>query len=56
MRHFYICLLLLGFLSASDLARGDTGTKVIYTEQYITEIYMDAPKRVMQLLDVAETK
>ena len=56
MRHFYICLLLLGFLSVSALASGDKGTKDIYTEQYITDIYMDEPKRALQLLDEAETK
>lgn len=56
MRHFYICLPLLGFLSASALASGDKGTKNIYTEQYITDIYMDEPKRALQLLDEAETK
>jgi len=47
---------LLGFLSASALASGDKGTKDIYTEQYITDIYMDEPKRALQLLDEAETK
>ncbi len=56
MRHFYICLLLLSFLSASALASGDKETKDIYTEQYITDIYMDEPKRALQLLDEAETK
>lgn len=56
MRHFYICLLLLGFLPVSALASGDKGTKDIYTEQYITDIYMDEPKRALQLLDEAETK
>ena len=56
MRHFYICLLLLGFLSASALASGDKETKDIYTEQYITDIYMDEPERALQLLDEAETK
>lgn len=56
MRHFYICLLLSGFLSASALASGDKGTKDIYTEQYITDIYMDEPERALQLLDEAETK
>ncbi|WP_243462798.1 AraC family transcriptional regulator [Bacteroides stercorirosoris] len=38
------------------LASGDKGTKDIYTEQYITDIYMDEPKRALQLLDEAETK
>lgn len=56
MRHFYICLLLLGFLPVSALASGDKGTKDIYTEQYIADIYMDEPKRALQLLDEAETK
>ena len=56
MRHFYICLLLLGFLPVSALASGDKGTKDIYTEQYIADIYMDEPKRALQLLNEAETK
>ncbi|RGN38335.1 AraC family transcriptional regulator [Bacteroides oleiciplenus] len=56
MRHFYICLLLLGFLPVSVLASGDKGTKDIYTEQYIADIYMDEPKRALQLLNEAETK
>lgn len=56
MRHFYRCLLLLSFLSAFALASGDKGTQDIYTERYITDIYMDEPKRALQLLDEAETK
>lgn len=56
MRHFYICLLLLGFLPVSALASGDKKTQDIYTEQYITDIYMDEPECALQLLDEAETK
>lgn len=56
MRHFYICLLLLSFLSAFALASGDKSTQDIYTERYIMDIYMDEPERALQLLDEAETK
>ncbi len=55
MRHFYyLCFLLLGFLSLPVRAGGDNRAPEQYTREYIMKIYMTEPDRALQLLDEAE--
>ena len=55
MRHFYyLCFLLLGFLSLPVRARGDNRAPEQYTREYIMKDYMKDPVRTLQLLDKAE--
>ena len=55
MRHFYyLCFLLLGFLSLPVRAGGDNRAPEQYTREYIMKDYMKDPVRTLQLLDKAE--
>ena len=55
MRHFYyLCFLLLGFLSLPVRAGGDNRAPEQYTKEYIMKDYMKDPVRTLQLLDKAE--
>lgn len=55
MRHFYyLCFLLLGFLSLPVRAGGDNCAPEQYTREYIMKDYMKDPVRTLQLLDKAE--
>ena len=55
MRHFYyLCFLLLGFLSLPVRAGGDNRAPEQYTNEYIMKDYMKDPVRTLQLLDKAE--
>lgn len=55
MRHFYyLCFLLLGFLSLPVRAGGDNRAPEQYTREYIMKNYMTEPDRALQLLDEAE--
>lgn len=55
MRHFYyLCFLLLGFLSLPVRAGGDNRASEQYTREYIMKDYMKDPVRTLQLLDKAE--
>lgn len=55
MRHFYyLCFLLLGFLSLPVRAGGDNRGPEQYTREYIMKDYMKDPVRTLQLLDKAE--
>lgn len=55
MRHFYyLCFLLLGFLSLPVRAGGDNRAPEQYTREYIMKNYMTKPDRALQLLDEAE--
>lgn len=55
MRHFYyLCFLLLGFLSLPVRAGGDNRALEQYTREYIMKDYMKDPVRTLQLLDKAE--
>ena len=55
MRHFYyLCFLLLGFLSLPVRAGGDNRAPEQYTKGYIMKDYMKDPVRTLQLLDKAE--
>lgn len=55
MRHFYyLCFLLLGFLSLPVRAGGDNRASEQYTREYIMKDYMTKPDRTLQLLDEAE--
>lgn len=54
MRHFYyLCFLLLGFLSLPVRAGGDNRAPEQYTKEYIMKDYMKDPVRTLQLLDKA---
>lgn len=55
MRHFYyLCFLLLGFLSLPVRAGEDNRGPEQYTREYIMKDYMKDPVRTLQLLDKAE--
>ena len=55
MRHFYyLCFLLLGFLSLPVRAGEDNRAPEQYTREYIMKDYMKDPVRTLQLLDKAE--
>ena len=55
MRHFYyLCFLLLGFLSLPVRAGGDNRAPEQYTREYIMKNYMKDPVRTLRLLDNAE--
>lgn len=55
MRHFYyLCFLLLGFLSLPVRAGEDNRASEQYTREYIMKDYMKDPVRTLQLLDKAE--
>ncbi len=55
MRHFYyLCFLLLGFLSLPVWAGEDNRASEQYTREYIMKDYMTKPDRTLQLLDEAE--
>ena len=55
MRHFYyLCFLLLGFLSLPVRTGGDNRAPEQYTREYIMKDYMKDPVRTLQLLDKAE--
>ena len=55
MRHFYyLCFLLLGFLSLPVRAGEDNRGPEQYTREYIMKDYMIDPVRTLQLLDKAE--
>lgn len=55
MRHFYyLCFLLLGFLSLPVRAGEDNRGPGQYTREYIMKDYMKDPVRTLQLLDKAE--
>lgn len=55
MRHFYyLCFLLLGFLSLPARAGEDNRGPEQYTREYIMKDYMKDPVRTLQLLDKAE--
>lgn len=55
MRHFYyLCFLLLGFLSLPVRVGGDNRAPEQYTREYIMKDYMKDPVRTLQLLDKAE--
>ncbi len=55
MRHFYyLCFLLLGFLSLPVWAGEDNRGPEQYTREYIMKDYMKDPVRTLQLLDKAE--
>lgn len=55
MRHFYyLCFLLLGFLSLPVWAGEDNRASEQYTREYIMKDYMKDPVRTLQLLDKAE--
>ena len=55
MRHFYyLCFLLLGFLSLPVRAGEDNREPEQYTREYIMKDYMKDPVRTLQLLDKAE--
>ena len=55
MRHFYyLCFLLLGFLSLPVRAGGDNRAPEQYTKEYIMKDCMKDPVRTLQLLDKAE--
>lgn len=54
MRHFYyLCFLLLGFLSLPVRAGEDNRAPEQYTREYIMKDYMKDPVRTLQLLDKA---
>lgn len=55
MRHFYyLCFLLLGFLSLPVWAGEDNREPEQYTREYIMKNYMKDPVRTLRLLDKAE--
>ena len=55
MRHFYyLCFLLLGFLSLPVRAGEDNREPEQYTREYIMKNYMKDPVRTLRLLDNAE--
>ena len=55
MRHFYyLCFLLLGFLSLPVRAGEDNRGPEQYTREYIMKDYLKDPVRTLQLLDKAE--
>jgi hypothetical protein len=55
MGHFYyLCFLLLGFLSLPVCAGEDKRVPEQYTKEYMMKNYMTQPDRVLQLLDEAE--
>jgi len=55
MRHFYyLCFLLLGFLSLPVRAGEDNREPEQYTREYIMKNYMKDPVRTLRLLDKAE--
>lgn len=55
MRHFYyLCFLLLGFLSLPVRAGEDNRGPEQYTREYIMKDYMKDPVRTLQLLDKVE--
>ena len=53
---FYICLLLWGYCSQNPAQRSiNKNRDSLYTEQYITSIYINEPERALKLLEKAET-
>lgn len=56
-KFLYICFLFWVnsvFLMAQETK--ESGQSSLYTDQYITDIYMSEPDRALQLLDEAEKK
>ena len=56
-KFLYICFLFWVnsvFLMAQE--KKESGQSSLYTDQYITDIYMSEPDRALQLLDEAEKK